>query len=95
MNYIRIHENSVTNSKSTNVLLKIEENIKVIKNISKLLEQKVVYNENYSWLLLFLVSKTKNERRFLNFKYLFPKMPLLFLINYHILLAKVLIKKFK
>lgn len=95
MNYIRIHENSVTNSKSTNVLLKIEENIKVIKNISKLLEQKVVYNENYSWLLLFLVSKTKNERRFLNFKYLFPKMPLLFLINYHILLAKVLVNKFK
>src|SRR5690606_7906406 len=44
MNYIRIHEASATNNKETDPLRKLEENFRVIKNISNLLEKPIAYH---------------------------------------------------
>ena len=93
LNIIRVHDDSASSSKNSKTILKVKENIKVIKNCSKLLGQKVYYHRNYKWLIDFWVNQTVNSRDYLKVEYLFPKVPFSFIIVYYKQLISTLLKK--
>ena len=83
LNFIRVHDESASSSKNSKTIWKVKENIKVIKNSSKLLGQKASYHSNYKWLIDFWVSQTVNSRDYFKMEYMFPKVPISFLIVYY------------
>lgn len=93
LNYIRVHNQSASSSKNSKTILKVKENIKVIENISKLLGQKVSYHSNYKWLIDFWVKQTVGSRDYFKREYLFPNVPVSFIIVYYKQLFKALSNK--
>jgi hypothetical protein len=93
LNFIRVHDESASSNKNTKTILKVKENIKVISNSSKLLGQKIAYHSNYKWLIDFWVTQTVHSRDYLKREYLFPKVPISFLIVYYKQLISTLFNK--
>jgi len=93
LNYIRVHDESASSSKNSKTILKVKENIKVIRNISKLLGEQVSYHSNYKWLTDFWVKQTVNSKDYLKKEYLFPKLPISFIVVYYKQLIKTLFNK--
>lgn len=79
-NYFRIHSGSATSSENSNNWIKLKEYTKVVKKTSKLVNQKLSYNVNYFWLLLYwkkAIYKQKTTGLYYSIKYL----PITFLIQ--------------
>ncbi|WP_178989000.1 glycosyltransferase family 2 protein [Winogradskyella schleiferi] len=93
LNFIRVHDASASSSKNSKTILKIKENIKVIQNASNILGQDVSYHANYKWLIDFWVKQTVNSKDYLKREYLFPKVPISFLIVYYKQLIYTLFNK--
>lgn len=93
LNFIRVHDESASSNKNTKTILKVKENIKVIANSSKFLGQKVVYHPNYKWLIDFWVAQTVHSKDYFKKEYLFPKVPISFLIVYYKQLINSLFNK--
>lgn len=83
LNNIRVHNESASSNKNAKTILKVKENIKVIKNISNLIGQDVVYHTNYKWLIDFWVKQTVKSKDYFKWEYLFPKVPISFIIVYY------------
>ena len=95
LNYIRVHDNSATSNNKTNAILKLNENVKVIKGISRLLEEKVSYNKNYEWLTYFWVKQMFKNKNYFKVDYVFPNVPLSFLLAFYKKFTNDLILKIK
>lgn len=93
LNYIRVHDESASSNKNAKTILKVKENIKVVKNISKLLGQDVAYHYNYRWLIDFWVKQTVNSKDYFKWEYLFPKVPMSFIVVYYKQLISTLFNK--
>ena len=93
LNYIRVHDESASSSKNSKTILKVKENIMVIKNISNLLGQDVSYHSNYKWLVDFWVKQTVNSKDYFKKEYLFPKVPIDFIVVYYKQLIQTLSNK--
>lgn len=93
LNYIRVHDSSATSYKQTNSILRMDEIVKVMADISQLLDEKVKYNKNYEWLTLYWVKEIFNNKNYFKSKFIFPNLPLSFFVVFYSTLSKELFKK--
>ncbi|MFK7831983.1 MAG: glycosyltransferase family 2 protein [Winogradskyella sp.] len=83
LNYIRVHDSSATSVKKTNSPRRMDEIVKVINDISKLLGEKVSYNKNYIWLSNFWLKEILKNQNYLKRSYLFPNLSFNFLVAFY------------
>ena len=93
LNYIRVHDASATSKKSSKTILKVKENIKVIKDICELIGEPLTYHYRYNWLIDFWVKDVISNRSFWFLESLLPKVPRSFLAAYYKTLFRSLIRR--
>ncbi|AFL85073.1 glycosyl transferase [Belliella baltica DSM 15883] len=81
LNYIRLHNNSATNSIQVNKWIKLIENTQVARKLHQFLGIDFKYNYNFKWLLLMWKKQTRKEL-FRGIYYSLKYLPFSFLVKY-------------
>ncbi|RED19583.1 glycosyltransferase involved in cell wall biosynthesis [Flavobacterium cutihirudinis] len=94
LNIIRVHNLSVTQNKKAININKLEEDIRVINDLSKLLNIRLVYSEKYKWIIDFWLSIFNYKGKYLSAEHHNVDLPYSFKIVFYRRFFSFLFRKF-